>query len=177
MCFLSSIDPELDGSVGQLVHWLSKYAPATQRDLYFHDPESLIDRAKNDMPIVRFFREARVKAVWNGYQLLARKRNHKEWMISGTARITLRNALKQLALNSNAWVFIMASQVPTAHAALAVVLILNDESESNVEHVLKQDSLRYQKANIAKKIQGWLEYAPRDYHRSKLVHLQRCLPA
>jgi hypothetical protein len=161
----------LDRSAIQLARtWLEAHRSISASHLDAIDPERLVERS-GDKGVVRTFRWKRAMAIWNGYQLLA-KREAFGWAIEGENRETLKRVLIDLEGDSNCWFFAMANRRPDRGLVDGACLMLQVHALDSSCRFLEGAGLGELKARLRCNLPGWIELAREEYRPvlSELLH-------
>jgi hypothetical protein len=160
---LSSLSTFDRQSIELVRSWLHAYRTiAGDRPLYFVDPDKLLQLRVGTMQLADAYRWKRANAIWNGYQLLAR-RNQRGWAIDDDLRTEFMNTLRQLDGGSNSWFFAIASRKPHPRTVAGACMMLeNCLSESDIREVANKPGLEHFRNQLLRNIPEWTMNASDD---------------
>jgi hypothetical protein len=139
--------------------WLHAYRFIRADTVEFRDPDSLLDLRSGVMPLVDTYRHKRTNAIWNGYQLLARK-NQRDWAIFGELRAQFVNILRELDGDSNSWFFAIASRKPSPSAVAGACMMLEHcVSEGSIREIANKPGLEHFRDQLLRNIPEWTKNA------------------
>lgn len=153
---LSSFSTLDDQSIELVQSWLHAYRVIGNPTLHFCDPEDL---RISVMPLADTYRRKSATAIWNGYQLLA-KRNRLGWAIYSDLRTAYVNILRELMSDSNGWFFALASRKPYPDALEGACMMLeHGVSDENIREIANNPGVNHFKDQLLRHIPEWIKSA------------------